>query len=212
MTSTVVFLRGMNVGGHRITNDALRAAFQDMGFAGVTTYRASGNVILEGPPGDGWVTRIEDGLQQRLGYAVPTVVRTGAQVIEIAGFDGLERRTAAGGKLQVTLLRTPPSAEVRQAVLALATADDPVVFGDAELFWLPRAGVLDTGLDLKAVDRLLGLGTMRTMGTIEAIAERCARAPRSGGLASWPGTTWGAPAPESGRSPATWWPCTRATH
>jgi uncharacterized protein (DUF1697 family) len=172
MSCVVAFLRGMNLGGRRLTNDTLRAAFEDMGFRGVTTFRASGNVIVQSEASDPAV-RIEQGLEERLGYPVPTVVRTGARVRQLVAFDGLPRRGTDGGKLQVTLLRSPPTAEVRQAVLAHATDDDQLVLGEAELFWLPRGGVLDSTLDLGTLDTLLGLGTMRTMGTLDGIAKRC---------------------------------------
>ena len=37
----------MNVGGHRITNDELRAAFARIGFEDVGVFRASGNVAFD---------------------------------------------------------------------------------------------------------------------------------------------------------------------
>ena len=39
-----------------------------------------------------------------------------------------------------------------------------------ELYWLPSGGLLESGLDLKAIEKLLGTDTRRTMGTIEQIA------------------------------------------
>ena len=47
MTLHAAFLRGMNVGGQRITNAELRDEFEALGFESVTTFRASGNVIFE---------------------------------------------------------------------------------------------------------------------------------------------------------------------
>ena len=49
MARYVAFLRGMNLGRRRITNDALRAEFEALGFGGVATFLASGNVIFESP-------------------------------------------------------------------------------------------------------------------------------------------------------------------
>jgi uncharacterized protein (DUF1697 family) len=46
MSAYVAFLRGMNVGGHRLSNGELRAHFAAMGFADVATFRASGNVVF----------------------------------------------------------------------------------------------------------------------------------------------------------------------
>lgn len=42
----VAFLRGMNLGGRRLTNDELRAAVTACGCDDVETYQASGNVVL----------------------------------------------------------------------------------------------------------------------------------------------------------------------
>ncbi|MFK7928223.1 MAG: DUF1697 domain-containing protein [Myxococcota bacterium] len=173
MTEHIAFLRGMNLGGRRLSNLVLKAAFADFGFHGVGTYRASGNVILTTEDAPDLVERIEAGLEKQLGYAVPTLLRSVDELRRIVAFEGLERRGVDGGKLQVTLLRDPPSDAVRQQVLAHASADDGLAFGAAELFWLPRGGMLDSALDLKALDKLLGLGTMRTMGTLEGILKKC---------------------------------------
>ena len=43
MPRYAAFLRGINVGGHRVKNTELRALFEAMGFADVHTFRASGN-------------------------------------------------------------------------------------------------------------------------------------------------------------------------
>ncbi len=38
-----------------------------------------------------------------------------------------------------------------------------------ELHWLPSTGLADAALDMKAVDRLLGIGTTRTANTIRRL-------------------------------------------
>jgi uncharacterized protein (DUF1697 family) len=75
----VAFLRGMNLGGRRITNEALRAHFEALGCEGVATFRASGNVIFEsaGRPA-ALTTTLEDGLAEALGYEVPVFLRQSA--------------------------------------------------------------------------------------------------------------------------------------
>jgi len=169
----------MNVGGHRITNKDLCSAFTDLGFSGVQTYRASGNVLFE-DPGESPArvrARIEAGLQSALGYAVPTVLRSCAQVAELAVHRPWtpEQMADTLGKLQVMLLAEPPSPQARSAVLALETPDDRLWLGPTELYWLPRAGVSDSELDHRAVVRWLGVGTVRTVGTLAGIANKCAR-------------------------------------
>ena len=45
-------------------------------------------------------------------------------------------------------------------------------FEGRELHWLPSTGLSETEVDLKALDKALGRGTMRTPGTIEQIAKK----------------------------------------
>ena len=47
MTRCVAFLRAVNVGGRTVKMEALRAAFEALGFEPVQTFIASGNVIFE---------------------------------------------------------------------------------------------------------------------------------------------------------------------
>ena len=41
-----------------------------------------------------------------------------------------------------------------------------------ELYWLPRGGISESDLDLKALDAALGPTTIRTKGTIDQIAAK----------------------------------------
>ena len=47
MVRFVVFLRAINVGGHTVTKAKLQEAFTGLGYRNVSTYKQSGNVILE---------------------------------------------------------------------------------------------------------------------------------------------------------------------
>jgi len=176
MSRYAAFLRGMNVGGHRLTNKELCAHFEAMGFAQVATFRASGNVVFaaqERSPRE--VTeQVEHGLASLLGYAVPTFVRSDSEVRAIAAYEpfAVEQLRAAGGKLQVSLLGCTPTPDVRSEVLSLAGDEDALTFGERELYWLPGGGLLESSLDLRGIDRLLGTSTMRTKGTIELIAAK----------------------------------------
>ncbi|MGY9075126.1 MAG: DUF1697 domain-containing protein [Acidimicrobiales bacterium] len=75
----VVFLRGINIGGRRVSSDELLAPFSALGFQEPTAFMASGNVILDSAEEPG-ASGIERALQQALGYAVPTFVRSGDEV------------------------------------------------------------------------------------------------------------------------------------
>jgi uncharacterized protein (DUF1697 family) len=173
MPDHVAFLKGMNLGRRRITNDELSAAVEGLGFEDVQTFRASGNVAFKaGRRSDVALQRLlEDGLRDTLGYEVPAFIRSAAELREIARVDPFGPSPGAG-KLQVALLHDAPDSEARAAVLALADEEDRVAFAERELYWLPAGGVSDSTLDFKRVERLVGLTTVRTRGTIEQIVAR----------------------------------------
>jgi uncharacterized protein (DUF1697 family) len=179
MSRYVAFLRGMNLGGRRIKNEELRRHFEAMGFEEVATFRASGNVIFAAPSREAeakLAERVEAELDERLGYDVPVFLRSIEEVAAIAKqrpFDA-KRVEKSKGKLQVSLLKKKPSAEAKKKALLLATDDDLLAIEGRELYWLPSSGISESDLDLKALDRALDPGTMRTMGTIEQIASKYA--------------------------------------
>ena len=177
MVRHVAFLRGINVGGHRITNDELSSHVAALGFSGVRTFRASGNVILDVPdedPPDVVARALESGLAAALGYAVPVFVRDGAALGVIAARQPFPAAivTASTGKLQVAFLHDRPGPQAIADALAVATADDRLAISGTELYWLPSRGVGRSELNLKALGAALGPMTVRTMGTIRELAAR----------------------------------------
>lgn len=177
MSRYVSFLRGMNLGGRRITNEDLKKAFEGLELGDVATFRASGNVVFDGPDGVGeedLATRIEAGLAKALGYDVPVFLRSCEEVAAIAArkpFTAAKLKASAG-KLQVAMLPNAPGRAARKDALELATKEDLLEVEGAELYWLPGGGVTETDLDLKALEAILGPWTMRTMGTVEQIAAK----------------------------------------
>jgi len=73
------FLRGINVGGNTVVKmEALRKEFEDLGFRKVKTTLASGNVVFEGPEGDGTLKLSRDisqQLKQKFGKQIRVIVR-----------------------------------------------------------------------------------------------------------------------------------------
>jgi uncharacterized protein (DUF1697 family) len=160
----------MNVGGHRITNDELRATFARIGFDEAGVYRASGNVAFDAGRGDPTAT-IEKGLEEELGYAVPTFVRTAEQMRALAEDEPFDAKTldSAKGKLQVVFLREPPP----KSVLDRATDADQLALGPgSELYWLPSGGLMESELGMDGLIDLVGEATHRTKGTVEQMAKK----------------------------------------
>jgi hypothetical protein len=70
------------------------------------------------------------------------------------------------------MLSATPSAGARRTVMGLSTDSDRLAFGERELYWLPSGGLLESALDLKSIDELLGPSTRRTKSTVEQLAGR----------------------------------------
>lgn len=177
MAEYAAFLRGINVGkAHRVGSGELRACFEEHGLRDVATFRASGNVVFDasGEPADELTTRIEEGLEAALGYEVTVFLRTAGEVRAIASREPFSaaKVDASKGKLQVSMLPARPAAAARKSVLALATDEDALAFGDRELYWLPRGGTQESDLDMKAIGKLLGHMTMRTKNTVDQMAAK----------------------------------------
>lgn len=176
MVQYVAFLRGLNVGGHRVKMGDLCLRFEALGFTAVSSFLASGNVILDavGDVVGDLERQIEADLATGLGYAVPTFLRTAAEVQAIAdrGPFAAELVDRSNGKLQVAMLRDVPDAESRERVLRLATAADRLAIEGRELYWLPSGPITDSDLDLMEIGKALGPATMRTSRTIERIAAK----------------------------------------
>jgi uncharacterized protein (DUF1697 family) len=171
------FLRGMNLGNRRIKNDELRRHFEAMGLEEVTTFRASGNVIFATAKREAeakLATRVEAELDERLGYDVPVFLRSAEELAAVAAHEPFDAKVVAKskGKLQVSFLKKKPTAAARKKALALATDEDLLAIEGRELYWLPSGGISESDLDLKAIDAVLGAGTLRTMGTVEQIAAK----------------------------------------
>jgi uncharacterized protein (DUF1697 family) len=176
MNRYVAFLRGMNLGNRRITNDDLRANFEALECEEVATFRASGNVIFTANGGSTakLTTRLEDGLAEALGYEVPVFLRSAKELLAIAAHEPFDAEAlgASTGKLQIALLTKKPTAKAGKSALALSTEADRLAVEGRELYWLPQGRMSDSELDLKALAKILGPMTIRTEGTIEQIAAK----------------------------------------
>lgn len=171
----VAFLRGMNLGARRLTNDELVAAMASCGCDDVEAYQASGNVVFNDErDADRLADALEDGLEAELGYPVPVFLRDADDVRALAASAPFtdDQLSASDGKRQVVFLHDEPSTDVLREVAALVPDGDVLVPAGRELHWLPAAGLSDTAMDLRRLDQLVGGTTIRTHGTVEHIARK----------------------------------------
>jgi uncharacterized protein (DUF1697 family) len=82
----VALLRGINVGkGARVPMKTLKALFEGLGLSEVVTYLNSWNVVFDSALGASDLTPlIEDELERTVGERIPVLVKTSAEMIEIA--------------------------------------------------------------------------------------------------------------------------------
>lgn len=172
----VAFLRAINVGGHRVTNDELAQVFSGLGFASVTPYQTSGNVMLSAYDGNSRDTEaaIERALEDAFGYPVPTMIRTKGEVEAIAAAQPFTPEVVAetSGKVQVMFFKRALSEDQRTEVLAQRTPDDRILVDRTEVYWLPTEGISTSDLRVGALNKSVGPITVRTQATIGRIVKK----------------------------------------
>lgn len=170
----VAFLRGMNVGGRRITNEDLCGCFRHLGLENAWAFLASGNVVFESPSTLRKVSRvIEAGLRESLGYEVTTFLRAAGDIAKLASATPFAKpQGAAGGKVQVSMLAKKPTAAQAKRALAFATAEDQLAIQGQELYWLPKGNLTDSDLDHRGIEKALGAMTTRTQRTLQRLSKK----------------------------------------
>jgi uncharacterized protein (DUF1697 family) len=166
------FLRAVNLGRNRRVSGAdLCAIFEEVGLEEVSSFQTSGNMVFEAPRD--MSRQIEQALESTLGYEVAIFLRSAAEVQAIAAHEPFPAELQASmGKLQLWLLGEKPTAAVRRKVLAHATDEDRLAFGERELYWLPSGTTAESALDTVPIGKLIGPTTQRTKGTIERLAAK----------------------------------------
>lgn len=173
----VAFLRAINVGGHTVRMEDLRAHFEALGFAGVATFIASGNVIFEagGAGGRKLETRIERHLEEALGYEVATFIRTIPELASIPSNQPFQPSELAGEghRLYVGFLRSEPPASGKRAVLELSSDVDTLSVVGRELYWLSRVSMRDSPVTGARLEKLIGgPATLRNINTVNRLISK----------------------------------------
>ncbi len=178
MPRYIGFLRGINVGGHRVKMDRLRALFEQLGLTDVATFLASGNVVFESDSNDvATLTRqIERHLAGELGYDTATFLRSPEQVSEIvtSGLPDAEDDSASDRSNYVIFLRGPASETLRSNFAALNTDMDEFIVSGMEIYWHIKGKISESPLFGKGLDEALDGAptTTRNMNTLRRIAGR----------------------------------------
>jgi len=162
---SVAFVRGINVGGRRITGPELVAIAAIAGVDGARSYQASGNLVFDTPvPGDAVELRLSDAFAEARGWDVDVFVRSlGDLDAIVTRFPFSPDELAARGKPQVGFAHSPID------ISGLTVERDLVATRGNEVYWVPHTGVSDADLDMADFSGLARPVTFRTLGTIERI-------------------------------------------
>lgn len=176
MPKYIALLRAINVGGHNVKMQQLRALFEELGFTGVETFIASGNVIFATVDEDVAVLteRIERHLRQALGYEVATFLRAPGEIAAVARYQPFsEAALALAGALNVAFLYEPLSEAAQQSLPAFTTEIDEFHTAGRELYWLCRVKQSDSTFSNAKFEKALRIkATFRGINTVRRLAAK----------------------------------------
>jgi uncharacterized protein (DUF1697 family) len=170
MGAFVALLRAVNVGGAgKLAMSDLKDICEELGFAAVRTYIASGNVVFTSRKSE---TAIKAALETRLeihaGKSVGVLVRSSAEMAQIVT-DNPFPKAAPNRTMAVFLDRAPPS-ETLAGVRG--QRDEQIRLGRREIYIHYAAGMGQSKLVIAAAKT----GTARNMNTVATLARMAADA------------------------------------
>jgi uncharacterized protein (DUF1697 family) len=178
MPRYIAFLRAINVGGHTVKMDDLRRYFEELGFANVETFIASGNVIFESTAKNtrSLERKIEEHLCADLGYEVATFIRTDAELSAIAQYQPFSPSALKTAQaLNVAFLAGPLDAASQKKLMALRTDIDDFHIHGREVYWLCKKKQSESTFSNAALEKTIGQSsTIRGMNTIQKMAAKYA--------------------------------------
>jgi uncharacterized protein (DUF1697 family) len=170
------FLRAINVGGHIVKMDRLRALFEAVGFRSVETFIASGNVVFESGRRNAADLEhaIESQLKEGLGYPVATFVRSMPEVAAIADREPFGRGSLkAPDSVFIGFLRSGTTKDTQRQVASLSNDIDTLMVDGREIYWRARKGFAESTLSYGVVEKLLRTeATFRNVNTVKRMAAK----------------------------------------
>ena len=164
MTSYIALLRAVNVAGTgKLAMSDLRAMAQELGFAQVRTFIASGNLLFDSPLGEPEVKALlEARLATYAGKSVPVFVRSAPQMATVHAANPFP--DAHGSRLLVYFRDEPASADLLDNVRG--QQGERLSLGLREIYVDYGAGIRDTKLKMPGALE----STARNMNTVTKLA------------------------------------------
>lgn len=175
MTTWIVLLRGVNVGGRRkLPMVALRELLTEVGFENVRTYIQSGNIVLDSSDGDrdSVARSVQGAIEGRFGFAPHTFV------LDVDAFDTaiaenpFSRSDQDPRAVHFFFLAEPDPTADLDGLRALATQGEEFVLTE-RVFYLHTPGGFGRSKLVERLHRLIGTEmtarNYRSVGAIRAL-------------------------------------------
>jgi uncharacterized protein (DUF1697 family) len=173
-TPWLALLRGVNVGGKVAKMEAVRAAFEGLGFKNVRSYVQSGNVLFEASSGTELTLakKIAARLEKDIGFAIAVLVLSGADLARVIAQNPFAKEKGVDQtKLHVTFLHGPPPAAGLEKMAAIDSGRDRFVARGATVYLHCPDGYGRSKLVNNAFERALKVGaTTRNWKTVTTLA------------------------------------------
>ena len=168
MGAFVALLRAVNVGGTgKLPMSELKAMCEELGFADVRTYIASGNVVFTSRKSEAAVkAALEKRLEAYAGKPVGVLVRTAEEMAQVLA-DNPFAKLAPNRTMAVFLDRAPPADTIASV---RGQKDEKIKLGRREIYVHYGDGMGQSKLVIPAAK----LGTARNMNTVATLAEMAA--------------------------------------
>lgn len=161
----VALLRAVNLGPtNKLPMAILKSSCERLGFTGVKTYLASGNVVFRSPEKEAVVKKaLEDALAAYAGKPVGVVIRTGLEMAAV--LEGNPFPDMPGNKTVAVFLDKAPAKNALDTVTNCV--HEELRLGRREIYVYYADGIGEAKLRIPAAKQ----GTARNMNTIAKLAE-----------------------------------------
>ena len=176
-TRYVAFLRAVNLGGHRLVKmDRLRSVFESLGYTGVQTFIASGNVVFESSVKSAadLERALEAALLRAFGFPVATFVRSIAELAKVAKHEPFPSLDGGNASVYVAFVRAKPDKASERKLMSFANEIDDFRVHGREVYWLRRGGF--GAAKAPPLEKTLGMdATVRNTTTVRKMAAKFCR-------------------------------------
>jgi len=174
VSTYVILLRGINVGGHnKVPMPALRTLVEGLGYDDVSTYIQSGNVIVSASDSGSVVgDKIAKAITKEFGFDVSVIVRSRAQLQKIVAGNPFAAKAKDAADLHMVFLATKPAAAKVKALTGADWGDEEVAVKGTEAYLHLPNGYGRANLNNMVVEKKLGVvATARNWRTTTKLLE-----------------------------------------